>query len=104
MCDCSLHLGDRFLRKVSSSLSFEHDVRTFFFGGTIQEAGAERERERESQMGRIRRPTRTRLIITVRKNQMVLQRHNQVNLSDCGDGSHFNVLVVAISLSLSIFQ
>ena len=80
MCDCSLHLGDRFLRKVSSSLSFEHDVRTFFWGGTIQEAGAERERERESQMGRIRRPTRTRLIITVRKNQMVLQRHNQVNV------------------------
>jgi hypothetical protein len=54
-----------------------------FFGGdsvTIQEAGAERERERESQMGRIRRPTRTRLIITVRKNQMVLQSHNQVNV------------------------
>ena len=25
-------------------------------------------------------------------------------ISDCGDGSHFNVLVVAISLSLSIFQ
>ncbi len=50
----------------------------FFFWGTIQEAGAERERERESQMGRIRRPTRTRPIITVRKNQMVLQRHNQL--------------------------
>ena len=46
MCDCSLHLGDSFLRKVSSSLSFEHDVRTIFLGGTIQEAGAERERER----------------------------------------------------------
>ena len=59
---------------------FRTRCENIFLGGTIQEAGAERERERESQMGRIRRPTRTRLIITVRKNQMVLQRHNQVNV------------------------
>ena len=45
MCDCSLHLGDRFLRKVSSSLSFEHDVRTLF-GDTTGSRGGEGERER----------------------------------------------------------
>ena len=64
---------------------FRTDVRTIFLGGTIQETGAERERERESRMGQSRRPTRTRLMMTVRKNQMVLknqmlQRHNQVNV------------------------
>jgi hypothetical protein len=59
---------------------FRTDVRTIFFGGTIQEAGAERERERESRMGRIRRPTRTRLMMTVRKNQMVLQSRRKANV------------------------
>ena len=52
----------------------------FLGGDNTGSRGGEGERERESQMGRIRRPTRTRLIITVRKNQMVLQRHNQVNV------------------------
>ena len=67
----------QFFEKSFFLSEFRTDVRTIFFGGTIQEAGAERERERESRMGRIRRPTRTRLMMTVRKNQMVLQSHNQ---------------------------
>ena len=45
MCDCSLHLGDSFLRKVSSSLSFEHDVITHFVD-TTGSRGGEGERER----------------------------------------------------------
>jgi hypothetical protein len=39
MCDCSLHLGNSFLRKVSSSLSFEHDVRTLFVDTTGSRGG-----------------------------------------------------------------
>ncbi len=70
----------QFFEKSFFLSEFRTDVRTIFLGGTIQEAGAERERERESRMGRTRRPTRTRLMMTVRKNQMVLQRHNQVNV------------------------
>ena len=93
------------LENVSPSLSFEHDVRTFFLGGQYRKQGR-RGRERESPRW---------VEFVVRRGRVWLSRFGRIRwcfrgtirwtfVSDCGDGSHFNVLVVAISLSLSIFQ
>jgi hypothetical protein len=84
VCNSYVRLQFASWRQFSEKSFFLSEFRTRcednFFWGDNTGTGEERERERESQMGRIRRPTRRRLMITVRKNKMVLQRHNQVNV------------------------
>ena len=104
MCDCSLHLGDSFLRKVSSSLSFEHDVITLFVD-TTGSRGGEGERERVPDGSNSSSDEDA-------SDDDGSEESDGASEAQSGEflylivvmGSHFNVLVVAISLSLSIFQ